>query len=82
MRKVILLLIVALLLLVVVVPASANASQVCTQNSNFGLSHGACVSYNTAGVVPAADAVSWCKLNNNFFHPNLGQCVKSLQNGG
>ena len=79
----------ALSLGLAVSPASAipGASDYCTTNSDFGLSHGDCVSliqnlFNEGN----SDAVGVCKLYEKFYpgifysvFKNLGQCVSSLR---
>jgi len=70
-------------------PAAAvpGASQYCTANGDFGLSHGDCVSlienlYNKGN----AEEVGVCKLFKEFYpgifdyyFKNLGDCVSSLR---
>ena len=74
-----------------IAPASAapNWSQVCTDNGDFGVTHGECTSilngfYNKGQ--GANDAAAYCKDAKLFdpsgfdaFFGNIGQCVKVLK---
>lgn len=65
--------------------ADADTNQLCSQNADFGLSHGACVSLIKTNGNSGAVFVSVCKEIQqqypavfNAVFKNLGDCVSSL----
>lgn len=65
--------------------ADPNISQLCRQNNDLGLSHGACVSLLKGNEASGAFYVSACKLIQERFPEafntrfrNLGECVAFL----
>jgi hypothetical protein len=61
--------------------ANGDVSGFCSDNDDFGMSHGECVSFGEANVNALAgrgitDGVAICKsLEQVFGHFNFGQCV-------
>lgn len=65
--------------------ADPDSSQLCSQNADFGFSHGVCVSLFERNVHSSAIFVSACKQVQqqyptvfNALYKNLGGCVSSL----
>jgi hypothetical protein len=60
---------------------NSDVSGFCTDNDDFGMSHGACVSLGEANVNALAgrgitDGVAICRVLEEVFGPfNFGQCV-------
>ena len=60
---------------------NSNVSGFCSDNDDFGMSHGACVSLGEANVNALAgrgitDGVAICRALEDVFGPfNFGQCV-------
>jgi hypothetical protein len=62
--------------------ADPNFSEFCSANSDFGQSHGACVSFFTSEGRSGALAESLCKEFGDGFFANHGQCVSSMREQG
>jgi hypothetical protein len=67
--------------------AAPGASDYCSSYSDFGVSHGGCVSYFESGGRSAAADASWCKqFQQNepavfyYFFKNVGDCVSTIHN--
>ncbi len=71
-------LVAALMVLAVVLGGCVDqneASEYCTMNEDFGLSHGECVSYFTS----ASGIAEFCKDNWEMYgFKNRGQCVSTI----
>jgi hypothetical protein len=62
--------------------ADANFSEFCSAFSDFGFSHGACVSNFASEGRAGATAESVCAKFGDGFFANHGQCVSSFREHG
>jgi hypothetical protein len=62
--------------------ADPNFSEFCSANGDFGLGHGACVSFFTSQGQSGALAESLCAKFGDGFFANHGQCVSSFREQG